>query len=99
MKVGVCIKRVPGTDSRIKVSDPSSGVELGEVSWELNPYDMFAVEAALQMREGGTATDVVAFTVGGAEVDTKVRDALAMGKRGQDVSKAVRLDDAAFVPA
>ena len=97
MKVGVCIKRVPGTDSRITIPDPASGPALGDVSWEVNPYDSFAIEAALQLQEAGTASDVVVFTVCGADGDAKIRDALAMGKKGQSgASKAVRLDDAAF---
>lgn len=97
MKVGVCIKRVPGTDSRINIGDAAQGPDLADVSWEVNPYDSFAIEAALQLQEAGTATDVVVFTVCGAEGDAKIRDALAMGKKGTSgASKAVRLDDAAF---
>jgi electron transfer flavoprotein beta subunit len=97
MKVGVCIKRVPGSDSRITIADTASGPDLSGVTWEVNPYDSFAIEAALQMQEAGIATDVVVFTVCGAEGDAKIRDALAMGKKGvSGASKAVRLDDPAF---
>ena len=97
MKVGVCIKRVPGTDSRITIADPASGPALGDVSWEVNPYDSFAIEAALQLQEAGTASDVVVFTVCGADGDAKIRDALAMGKKGKSgAGSFVRLDDAAF---
>ena len=39
MKIGVCIKRVPGSDSRIEVSNVASGPDLSGVSWEVNPYD------------------------------------------------------------
>ena len=39
MKIGVCIKRVPATDTRIKISDPSAGVDLSDVTWKVNPYD------------------------------------------------------------
>jgi electron transfer flavoprotein beta subunit len=97
MKVGVCIKRVPGSDSRIQIGDAASGPVLNDVSWEVNPYDSFAIEAALQLQEAGIASDVVVFTVCGAEGDAKIRDALAMGKKGKSgASKAVRLDDPAF---
>ncbi len=97
MKVGVCIKRVPGSDSRIEISDAASGPDLSGVSWEVNPYDSFAVEAAIQLQEAGIATDVVVFSVCGSDGDAKIRDALAMGKKGQSgASKAVRLDDPAF---
>jgi len=97
MKIGVCIKRVPGSDSRITIKDGALGPDLSDVSWEVNPYDSFALEAALQLQEAGTATDVVVFTVCGAEGDAKIRDALAVGKKGKSgASKAVRLDDPAF---
>ena len=97
MKVGVCIKRVPGSDSRITVGDASSGPDLSDVSWEVNPYDSFAIEAGIQLQEAKIASDMVVFTVSGAEGDAKIRDALAMGKKGQSgASKAVRLDDPAF---
>ena len=49
MKVGVCIKRVPGSDSRIEISDSASGPDLSGVSWEVNPYDSFAIEAAISV--------------------------------------------------
>ena len=97
MKVGVCIKRVPGSDSRINVADAVSGPDLSDVSWEVNPYDSFAIEAAIQLQEASIASDVVVFSVSGSEGDAKIRDALAMGKKGQSgASKAVRLDDPAF---
>jgi electron transfer flavoprotein beta subunit len=97
MKIGVCIKRVPGSDSRINVNDAATGPDLADVSWEVNPYDSFAIEAALQLQEAGIASDVVVFTVCGSDGDAKIRDALAMGKKGKcGASKAVRLDDPAF---
>jgi electron transfer flavoprotein beta subunit len=97
MKVGVCIKRVPGTETRIQIGDPSSGPDLSSVTWEVNPYDSFAIEAALQLQEAGIASDVVVFTVDSPAGDAKIRDALAMGKKGVcGASKAVRLDDPSF---
>jgi electron transfer flavoprotein beta subunit len=96
MKIGVCIKRVPATDTRIQIMGPSEGPDLSNVTWKMNPYDEFAVEQALQYREAGIASDVVLLTVGGTEVEGQVREGLAMGKRGQDASKAVRIDDPAI---
>ncbi len=93
MKVGVCIKRVPATDTRIQIKGPSDGPDLSSVTWKMNPYDEFAVEQALQYREAGVASEVVLLTIGGPEVESQVREGLAMGKRGQDAGKAVRVDD------
>lgn len=91
MKIGVLLKQVPSSDEQIKIADPSAGIATGDVKWTINPYDEYAVEAALRLKEAKQATDVVLFTVGGKEVEQRIRDALAMG-----ADSAVRLDDAAF---
>jgi electron transfer flavoprotein beta subunit len=87
----VCIKQVPVSDTRIKITDPAAGIDMAEVKLELNPYDEFALEEAVRLKEQGKATEVIVFTVAGADAEPRLRDALA---RGAD--KAVRLDDAAF---
>jgi electron transfer flavoprotein beta subunit len=89
VKIGVCIKQVPATDTRLKVADGK--VALEDVKWEINPYDEFALERALVMKDEVATTEVVLITVGGADVDGKLREGLA---RGAD--RAIRLDDPAF---
>ena len=96
MKIGVCIKRVPATDTRISISDPTAGVDLSDVTWKVNPYDEFAIEQALLFREAGVASDVALLTVDGAAADAQLREGLARGKRGQDAGKAIRMDDPSF---
>lgn len=96
MKIGVCIKRVPATDTRIKIRDPSAGVDLSDVTWKVNPYDEFAIEQALLFREAGSASDIALMTVDGPEADSQLREGLARGKRGKDAGKAIRLDDPSF---
>ena len=92
MKIGVCLKQVPATDTRIKMNADGTGIALdGDVKWEVNAYDDFALEAALQMKEAGSASDVVIFSVGGADCEARIKDGLARGATG-----AVRLDDPAF---
>jgi electron transfer flavoprotein beta subunit len=76
MKIAVCIKRVPDTETRIKVS----GAKIDEtgVKFIANPYDEFAVEAALQLKQkaGG---EVVAISLGPDTAQETIRTALAMG--------------------
>lgn len=76
MKIIVCVKQVP--DSAATMS-----VEGGEVSWGdaplvINPWDEYAVEAALRITEeqGG---DVVALSLGGENAKEAIKHALAMG--------------------
>ncbi len=91
MKIGVLLKQVPATDTRIKIADPSSGIVTDDVKWEINPYDEYALEAALQFKDAKVASEVVIISLGGADADQRIRDGLA---RGAD--RAVRLDDPAF---
>ncbi len=80
MKVFVCIKQVPDTETKIKLKPDQSGVDFTGVKWVMNPYDEFAVEEAIKLREGGKATGVVVFSVGPkARVVESLRTALAMG--------------------
>jgi electron transfer flavoprotein beta subunit len=91
MKIGVCIKQVPATDTRIRVNGGGTGILTDDVKWEINPYDEFALEEGLRLKQAGKGTEVVVLTIGGADAEPRVRDALA---RGAD--RAVRMDDAAF---
>jgi len=91
VKIGVLLKQVPASDARIKIADPSSGIDTADIKWEINPYDEYALEAALQLKDAKQASSVVILSVGGGDADQRIRDGLA---RGADA--AVRLDDAAF---
>jgi len=75
----VCIKQVADTETRVKVAGDGRSLDPAGVTWILNPYDEFAIEQALQLKEGGAGGEVVVLTVGGAGVQTTLRNALAMG--------------------
>ena len=77
MKIAVCIKRVPDTETRIKIAGPTKIDETG-VKFVANPYDEFAVEAALQLKQkaGG---EIVAVSLGPDSAQETIRTALAMG--------------------
>ena len=80
MRIFVCIKQVPDTESKIKIKSDGSGIETTGIKWVMNPYDEFAVEEALKIREGGKATSVTVISVGPkARVSETLRTALAMG--------------------
>lgn len=78
MKIGVLLKQVPDTETRIKIKPDGSGIEENEIKWVINPYDEFAVEEALRLKEkkGG---EVVIVTAGPARAVEAMRQALAMG--------------------
>jgi electron transfer flavoprotein beta subunit len=75
----VCIKQVADTETRVKVGGDGRNLDPAGVTWILNPYDEFAVEQALRVREAQGAGEVVVVCVGGPGVQTTLRGALAMG--------------------
>lgn len=80
MKVFVCLKQVPDTESKIKVAADKSGIETAGLKWVMNPYDEHAVEEAIKFKEKNPAAQVWAVTCGPkARAVEVLRTALAMG--------------------
>jgi electron transfer flavoprotein beta subunit len=75
----VCIKQVADTETRVKVAADGRTLDPAGVTWILNPYDEFALEQALRIREATGSGEVVALSLGGAGVQTTLRNALAIG--------------------
>lgn len=75
----VCIKQVADTETRVKVGADGKLLDPAGVTWILNPYDEFALEQALRLKESGGSGEVVVISLGGAQVQTTLRNALAMG--------------------
>src|SRR5690606_39263433 len=64
MDIVVCIKRVPATDTTIKIAADGRSIDPTGVTFELNAYDEFALEQALRIKEQlGTGT-VTVVTIG-----------------------------------
>lgn len=80
MKIFVCLKQVPDTETRIQLKSDRSGIEEAGVKWVMNPYDEFAVEEALKLKEAKGAGTVTVVTVGPkTRVTEALRTAMAMG--------------------
>ena len=79
MKVLVAVKRVIDYNVKIRVKSDGSGVETANVKMSMNPFDEIAVEEAVRMKEAGTATEVVAVSLGVQQCQETIRTALAMG--------------------
>ena len=90
MKIAVCIKAVPDTESKIAIAEDKKSVETAGVRIVTSPYDEFAIEEALlqKTKHGG---ETMVFSMGGAECTDVLRDALARG-----IDNATHLNDAAF---
>jgi electron transfer flavoprotein beta subunit len=87
MKLVACINHVPDTAAKIAVAGDGTSIDKTGVTFVLNPYDEFAVEECLRLKEknGG---EVIAVSLGGDAHKETLRKALAMG-----VDKAVLLKD------
>jgi electron transfer flavoprotein beta subunit len=79
VKIIVCVKRVPDTEARIRIAGDGTSIDPAGVKFVLNPYDEFAVEAALRHRDAAGGGEVTVLTVGGSESAETLRTALAMG--------------------
>jgi electron transfer flavoprotein beta subunit len=79
MKIVACIKRVPATDTRVKVAADGVSLDPAQVEWIINPYDEFAVEAALRVKEAAGGGEVIVLTLGTPDAGKELRTCLAMG--------------------
>lgn len=79
MKVLVAVKRVVDYNVKIRVKADGSGVETANVKMSMNPFDEIAVEEAIRLKEKGTATEIVAVSMGPLQCQETIRTALAMG--------------------
>ena len=75
----VCVKQVPDTETRVKVAADGRSLDPAGVTWVLNPYDEYAVEQALRVREQLGGGEIVALTIGGAGAQSTLRNVLALG--------------------
>jgi electron transfer flavoprotein beta subunit len=79
MKILVAVKRVVDYNVRIRVKADGSGVETAGVKMSMNPFDEIAVEEAVRLKEKGTASEVVAVSIGPEVAQEQLRSAMAMG--------------------
>lgn len=90
MKIAVCVKQVPDTETRVQIAPEGNAIVESDINWIVSPYDEFALEEALKIKEaqGG---EVVVVTVGPDRALSALRTGLAMG-----ADSAVHVKDAAL---
>ena len=87
MKLAVCINHVPDTASKISIASDGKNIDKTGVTFILNPYDEYALEECLRLKEKNTG-EVIAVSLGGDSHKETLRKALAMG-----VDKAMLIKD------
>src|SRR3546814_5659039 len=88
MKVLVAVKRVVDYNVKIRVKADKTGVDLANVKMSMNPFDEIAVEEAVRMKEAGTATEIIAVSIGPAQAHETLRTALARGADRAKIGRA-----------
>ena len=78
MKILVCLKQVPDTETKIKVAADGKSLDPADVKWITSPYDEYALEEALRLKESAGA-EVTAATVGDDRAKDILRNAFALG--------------------
>ena len=89
MKIAVCVKQVPDSETRINLAAPAAKLDQTGFTRVLNPYDAYAVEEAVRIKEATGGGEITAITVGPETVkETLKKDCLAVG-----CDKAIIIND------
>jgi len=94
MKILVAIKQVPDTATQMKIAGDAKSIETAGITWIVSPYDEFAVEEALRIKEKRGQGEVVAVTLGPERAKEALRSCLAMG-----ADRAIHVNDPALANA
>ena len=87
MKILVCVKHVPDTETKVKIAADGKSLDEAGVKMIASPYDEFALEEALRLRDAAGG-EVVLACVGREAAQATLRQGLAMG-----ADRAVLLQD------
>jgi electron transfer flavoprotein beta subunit len=79
MKIFVLVKQVPDTATQVKVGSDGKAIDTAGITWIVSPYDEYAVEEALRIKEKRGQGEVVVVSLGPDRVKEALRSCLAMG--------------------
>jgi electron transfer flavoprotein beta subunit len=88
VEIVVLLKQVPDTETAIRIGDDGTTIKTDDVKWVINPYDEYAVEEALRIKESQGGGKVTVLTAGPERTVESIRTALAMG-----ADEGVLIDD------
>ena len=79
MKIAVCIKRTPDSESRFRIAASSTAIDETGLKFDIDDFASYAVEVALQLNEKQGPGETVVFAVGPDSVQETLRKAMSMG--------------------
>lgn len=77
MNIFVCVKQVPDTEATLLVK--GNHINEDNIKWIISPYDEYAIEEALQLKDKVADSRVTVITVGPKRTESALRTGLAMG--------------------
>src|SRR5262245_57958104 len=86
MKIAVCIKRTPDSESRFKIAGAGQAIDETGLKFDMDDFAGYAIEVALQLNEKQGPGESAVFAVGPDSVQETLRKAMSMG-----VDRAVHL--------
>jgi len=93
MKIAVLVKQVPGSESPLPLNSNQSWLDENGISYVMNECDNYAIEDALQIKEGNGDGEVVVISLGPERVQKVIREGLA---KGADRAIHVQIDSGAL---
>jgi electron transfer flavoprotein beta subunit len=79
VKIAVCIKRVPVMEVKFAITADGSRYDEAGLKYDINDFDLWAIEAALQLKEKAGAGSVHVLCLGPNAAQEQIRKAMAMG--------------------
>ena len=79
MKIAVCIKRTPDSETRFRIGASGSAIDEAGVKFDMDDFASYAVEVALQIKEKAGSGEVVVLALGPDNVQETLRKAMSMG--------------------
>lgn len=86
MKIAVCIKRTPDSESRFRIASTGAGIDEAGLKFDVDDFASYAVEVALQLNEKQGPGETVVLAVGPDAVQESLRKSMSMG-----VDRAIQL--------
>ena len=94
VKIAVCIKRTPDSESRFKIASSGAAIDETGLKFDIDDFAGYAVEVALQLNEKSGGGETVVVAVGPDLVQESLRKAMSMG-----ADRAVQLKTDGAAPA
>ncbi len=79
MKIAVCIKRTPDSESRFRIASSGASIDETGLKFDIDDFASYAVEVALQLNEKQGPGETVVYAVGPDSVQETLRKAMSMG--------------------